>query len=127
MSSLNQKSLDRLKGVKQVLIDILIEASKYSPYEFQIAPFGGLRTAEEQNGLFLKKASKCDGYKNISEHQKGTAFDIFLMINGAASWDKDKLTKVARHIQEVAEFDFKTKLTWGGDWTKFKDMPHFQL
>jgi peptidoglycan L-alanyl-D-glutamate endopeptidase CwlK len=123
---MNQRSLDRLKGVKQVLIDILIEASKDTPYPFEIPPFGGLRTAEDQHGLFLKKVSKCDGYNTKSEHQKGTAFDIFLLINGTASWDKEKLTKVARHIQEVAK-DKNIKLTWGGDWTSFKDLPHFQL
>ena len=126
MNKLNQRSLDRLKGVKQVLIDICIEASKDSPYEFQIPPFGGLRTAEEQHGLFLKKVSKCDGYNKKSYHQTGKAFDIFLMINGAASWDKQKLTVVARHIQAVA-LDHKLKLDWGGDWKSFKDMPHFQI
>lgn len=123
---MNQRSLDRLKGVKQILVDILVEASNDSPYPFEIPPFGGLRTAEEQNGLFLKKVSKCDGYKNKSEHQKGTAFDIFLLINGTASWDKVKLEKVARHLQEVAK-DSKIKLDWGGDWKSFKDMPHFQI
>lgn len=124
---LNQRSLDRLKGVKQCLIDILIEASKTSPYEFQIPPFGGIRTAEEQNGLFLKKVSKCDGYSKISEHQKGTAFDIFLMIEGKASWDKTKLAAVANHIKQVAKNKFNTSLTWGGSWSSFPDYPHFQL
>jgi len=27
----------------------------------------------------------------------------------------------------VALDDFGVKLEWGGDWTKFVDMPHFQL
>ena len=124
---MNQRSLDRLKGVKQILIDILIEASKNSPYNFEIPAFGGLRTAEDQNQLFKKGVSKCDGFKNKSEHQKGTAFDIFLLIGGQASWDKDKLTKVARHIQGVALDDFGVKLDWGGDFRNFIDMPHFQL
>jgi peptidoglycan L-alanyl-D-glutamate endopeptidase CwlK len=124
--TLNQRSLDRLKGVKQILIDILIEAAKDSPYEFQIPADGGLRTAARQKELFDKKLSKCDGYKNKSYHQTGNAFDIFLLIEGRASWDKAALTKTARHIQSVAEFDFKTKLEWGGDW-KWKDMPHFQI
>lgn len=124
---MNQRSLDRLKGVKQVLIDICVTASKDSPYPFEIPAMGGLRTAEDQNALFTKKVSKCDGYNTKSEHQKGTAFDIFLLINGTASWDKEKLTKVARHIQSVALDDFKIKLEWGGDWSKFPDFPHFQI
>lgn len=124
---LNQRSLDRLKGIKQCLIDLLIEASKTSPYEFQIPADGGLRTAEQQNALFLKKVSKCDGYNTLSEHQKGTAFDIFLLIDGKASWDKTKLTETATHIKQVAKEKFKISLTWGGDWKNFKDLPHFQL
>ena len=124
---LNQRDLDRLKGVKQCLIDLLIEAAEDSPYEFHIPADGGLRTAEMQNALFLKKVSKCDGYNTISEHQKGTAFDIFLLIDGKASWDKVKLTETAKHIKQVAKDKFKISLTWGGDWKTFKDLPHFQL
>jgi hypothetical protein len=126
MPVLNQRSLDRLKGVKQVLIDILIEAAKDSPYEFQIPADGGLRTAEMQNALFFKKVSKCDGYIKLSEHQTVTAFDIFLLIDGKASWDKAKLTIVARHIQKVAKEKHNINLIWGGSW-KWKDMPHFEI
>lgn len=123
---MNQRSLDRLKGVKQALIDILIEASKDTPYPFEIPPFGGLRTAEDQHGLFLKKVSKCDGYTKLSAHQKGTAFDIFLLINGTASWDKDKLKATMYHIKEVAK-DKGIELNLGCDWKSFPDFPHAEI
>jgi peptidoglycan L-alanyl-D-glutamate endopeptidase CwlK len=136
---MNQRSLDRLKGVKQVLIDILIEASKDTPYPFEIPSFGGLRTAEEQNGLFLRKASTKDGYNKKSNHQLGMAADIYLN-KEVKMWDPIKLEKVARHIQAVALDDFKIKLYWGGDWDndgltkaqgdkdeKFIDYPHLEL
>ena len=124
---MNQRSLDRLKGVKQVLIDILIEASKDTPYPFEIPPFGGMRTAEDQHGLFLKKVSKCDGYNKLSAHQKGTAFDIFLLINGTASWDKDKLRATMYHIKAVALDSYKIKLSCGCDWKGFPDFPHAEI
>jgi hypothetical protein len=136
---LNQRSLDRLKGVKQCLIDILIEAAKDSPYEFQIPPFGGIRTAEEQNGLFVRGASTKDGYNKKSNHQLGMAADIYLN-KEVKMWDAVKLEKVARHIQEVALDEFKIKVYWGGDWDndgltkaqgdkdeKFVDYPHLEL
>jgi hypothetical protein len=139
MNKLNQRSLDRLKGVKQVLIDILNEAIKTSPYEFQIPPFGGLRTAEEQHGLFLKKTSTKDGYNRKSNHQFGMAVDIFLP-KEAKMWDAEKLEKVARHIQGIALDNHKIKVYWGGDWDndgltraqgdkdeKFIDYPHLEL
>jgi hypothetical protein len=136
---LNQRSLDRLKGVKQILIDILIEAAKDSPYEFQIPPFGGCRTEKEQYALFLKKASTKDGKIKKSNHQFGMAVDIYLW-KETKMWDALKLEKVARHIQSVALDEFKTKLYWGGDWDndgltkaqgdkdeKFVDYPHLEL
>lgn len=124
--SLNQRSIDRLKGVDPRLITILIEASQTSPFEFQIPPDGGLRTAERQNELFKARASKCDGYRTLSEHQKGTAFDIYLMIDGKASWDKPRLKQVMYHIKEVA-LRHNVALNLGCDWTKFIDYPHAQI
>jgi peptidoglycan L-alanyl-D-glutamate endopeptidase CwlK len=124
---LSQRSLDRLIGVEPILISIVKEAIKESPYDFGIPPFGGKRTADEQHGLFLKKVSKADGYVKKSYHQSGKAFDIFIYIDGKPTWDKKYYPKVARHIQKVAKEKFDVSLVWGGDWTKFVDMPHFEI
>jgi peptidoglycan LD-endopeptidase CwlK len=133
---MNTRSLERLKGVNPILIDILIEAQKDSPHRFEIPRDGGLRTTERQQELYSygrtdksrKIITYTDGVIKKSEHQKGTAFDIFILLpNRKASWDKKLLTEVARHIQKVAKEKFNVDLTWGGDWTKFKDLPHFQL
>lgn len=144
--TLNQRSLDRLKGVKQILIDILIEAAKDSPYEFQIPPDGGLRTDARQFELFKKGASKKDGITKKSNHQPkadgfGWAGDIYLSKEvGKEMWNAAKLEIVARHIQKIALEKFKTKVYWGGDWDndgltkaqgdkdeKFIDYPHLEL
>jgi peptidoglycan L-alanyl-D-glutamate endopeptidase CwlK len=124
---LSTASLDRLKDVNPTLIKIALAGIVDSPYEFQIPPFGGRRTAEEQHGLFLKKVSKCDGFNDISEHQKGTAFDIFVLIDGKASWDKKYYKPIADHLIKIAKEQFNTQLTWGGSWVKFPDAPHFQI
>jgi peptidoglycan LD-endopeptidase CwlK len=133
---MNTRSLERLKGVNPILIDILIESQYNSPHRFEIPRDGGLRTTERQQELYSygrtdksrKIITYTDGVIKKSEHQKGTAFDIFILLpNRKASWDKKLLTEVARHIQKVAKEKFNVDLTWGGDWTKFKDLPHFQL
>ena len=126
MSKLNQRSLDRLKGISPILITILIEAAESSPIEFQIPQDGGLRTPERQNELFTAKKSLCDGYKKLSKHQGGTAFDIFLMIDGKASWDKPRLKQVMYHIKEVA-LKHNVSLNLGCDWVKFIDYPHAEI
>lgn len=131
---MNQRSLDRLKGVKQILVDILVEASKDSPYPFEISPDGGKRTAERQNELFKKGASKCDGFIKKGKHQTGDAYDIYLNKEvGAAMWDKAKLKKVQHHIKEVAQMEFGVTLSLGCDWLKKPtdefgwDCPHGEL
>lgn len=127
MFKLSQTSFNRLKGIKPILIEIVTEAIQTSPIDFGIPADGGLRTAERQNELFKAGKSKMDGYKKIGNHQGGNAFDIYAFVDGKASWDRTHLTTIARHIQKVAKEKFNVDLVWGGDWTKFVDMPHFEL
>ena len=127
MYKLSKRSYERLNGVDAILIGILTEAIKESPFDFGIPRNGGLRTAKEQNELYKKGRSRLDGFKNKSYHQTGKAFDIFAYVDGSASWEEEHLTPIARHIQEVAKEKFDIQLTWGGDWKSFIDMPHFQI
>lgn len=124
---LSKRSYTRLNGIDAILIAILTEAIKESPYDFGIPRYGGLRTSEDQYILYKKGRSRCDGFKKLSYHQSGKAFDIYAYVDGKASWDKDQLRAIARHLKTVAKEQFNIELTWGGDWTSFVDMPHFQI
>ena len=126
MYKLSKRSLGRLEGINPVLIDIVKEAIKNSPYDFGIPNYGGLRTTEDQQTLFNNGVSKCDGVKRKSYHQSGNAFDIYAYVDGKASWNKSQLRLIARHIQNIAKRDFNVYLKWCGDFRSFKDMPHFQ-
>lgn len=123
---LSRRSIDRLKGVDQVLIDILKEAITDSPFDFGIPQDGGKRTAARQNELYNLKKSKCDGYIKKSRHQSGKAFDIYAYVDGKASWDKNHLLPIAKHIQDVAKKK-GVSLVWGGNWGDFTDLPHFEI
>lgn len=127
MYKLSKRSLSRLENVKPILIAIVVEAIKDSPHDFGIPQHGGKRTADEQNLLYKNKKSKCDGFEKKSYHQTGNAFDIYGYVDGKATWNKEILTEIARHIQKVAMERYNVDLTWGGDWTRFVDMPHFQI
>jgi peptidoglycan L-alanyl-D-glutamate endopeptidase CwlK len=124
---LSKRSIEHLKGVNPLLIAIVVDAIRDSPHDFGIPGTGGLRTAEEQNGLYKMGKSKADGYIRKSYHQTGNAFDIYGYVNGKATWDKKVLTEIADHIKKTAMNQYGVKITWGGDWTKFVDMPHFQI
>lgn len=124
---LSRRSLVRLNGVNSILIAIAVDAVRKSPFDFGIADMGGLRTAVEQHRLYLDGKSKLDGYVNQSKHQKGLAFDIVCYKENKITWDEDVFRAVAAHIRKVAKEQYNHELTWGGDWMKFVDMPHFEL
>jgi len=126
MYKLSKKSLSRLEGIDPVLFEIVKEAIKESPIDFGVPSSGGLRTAEDQNELFTKGVSKCDGYNKKSRHQTGKAFDIYAYVDGKASWDTQHLTDIANHILKIAKDQFNVNLIWGGTW-KWKDLPHYEI
>lgn len=94
------------------------------------------RTPEEQHKLFLQrpKVTNADSWQSI--HNYGLAFDIVLLIDKdgdgnfeTASWDtlKDFDGDKVSDWMEVTNY-FKSKgWTWGGDWKKIKDAPHFEF
>ncbi len=132
---LSKRSLANLQSVDPLLIAIMVDSIKDSPYDYGIPSTGGVRTDEEQHKLFLDGKSKCDGYDKKSKHQPkelrgmkiGKAVDFYGYVNGGATWDTAILTAIARHIQKVAKDRYNINLTWGGDWKSFRDMPHLQL
>lgn len=134
---LSRSSKKNIKGIDARLIKLVNEVLKVSEIDFGIPGYGGFRTAQEQNNLFHKrpKVTQIDGFKRISYHQSGFAFDIFVYDEHGACWDcKDKYKVIAdsfkvkfEEMKESGIFTEQEKLEWGGDWIRFKDLPHFQL
>ena len=131
---LSNTSRQRLYCIDNVLIDIIEEAIKDSPIDFGIPNDGGLRTAARQAEMYAQgrttkgaKITNADGIKKKSYHQSGKAFDIYAFVDGKASWEHKHYEPIARHLQKVALDKFGVQLEWGGDWSRFKDLPHFQI
>lgn len=126
---LSKRSIGRLRNVNPLLIAIAVDGIKDSPFDFGIPQHGGKRTPDEQNLLFkqIPKVTNADGFIKKSYHQSGDAFDIFAYVDRRASWDIKHLTAIARHLQKIAKEKYNIKLTWGGDFRSFKDLPHFQI
>jgi len=127
---LSKTSKERLVGVDPSLVLLIEESLKVSPIDFGIPQYGGLRTAPEQNSLFKKGVSKCDGFKTKSNHQTGKAVDVYAFVNGKASWDTEHLALIAGVILATA-FRLGIKIRWGGTFgsneMKGWDRPHFEL
>lgn len=128
MYKLSKRSLNRLDGVNPILIAIAVDSIRESPYDFGIPQHGGKRTSDEQNLLFkqIPKVTYKDGFIKKSYHQTGKAFDIFIIVNGKATWESKYYIEVSDHILSIARDKYKVDLQWGGSW-RMKDLPHFQI
>lgn len=121
-----KNSIKNMTGVNPKLIDIAELALDLSPIDFGIPSDGGLRTAQEQLALFKRGKSQLNGYDKLSNHQSGSALDVFAYVDGKASWDEAHLTTIAAAMLEAA-IRLDVPLGWGGHWKSFKDMPHFEV
>ena len=121
-------------SVRAVVTKIINECNKRLTGRAQVRISQGLRTDAEQTELYNKgrttagkKVTNAKAGQSI--HNYGFAVDIVLIIDGkTASWD----TKADWDGDKVADWNecvevFKANgWVWGGDWTSFKDMPHFE-
>ncbi|WP_373947319.1 M15 family metallopeptidase [Paracoccus marcusii] len=91
----------------------------------------GTRTYEEQNKLYAKgrfgnigpKVTNARG--GYSNHNFGIAWDIGIF-DGGKYLDGDSQEEIQWYISaaETANLD---GLDWGGNWTTFKDRPHYEV
>lgn len=137
MAKFGKRSLDNLKGVHPSLILLMSTAICDTPIDFTIVE--GVRTKKRQQELYLQGRTNpgnivtyADGVRSKSNHQIkadgfGHAVDIYPYIDGGVKMnDVASLRVIANHIKNTAK-RIGIKITWGGDWTKPFDPPHFQL
>lgn len=116
----SKRSRENLSTVKHELQELFYAAIADSPYDFVVTC--GIRTLEQQKVLVATGKSKT----MKSKHLTGDAVDIAVLVDGKVTWDGKYYKPVAAHILKVAK-KLGIKVTWGGSWVSFVDMPHFQL
>lgn len=117
---LGQRSIDRLKGVHPDLVKIVKLALTKVDRDFTVGE--GLRTIETQRKYVAEGKSKTMN----SRHLTGHAVDLWPLVDGKVTWDWKYYYPLADAMKEAAK-ELGVPLEWGGDWTSFKDGPHFQL
>lgn len=146
-------SLSRLKTVHPNLQAVVKRAIQISEIDFSVVQGG--RTLDEQRKLYGKgrNAAQCvlvgvpaiyarpgeakvtwvvpeKGNHVIKSDGFGRAVDLAPFINGRIEWDDSgKLgawPKIASAMKRAAR-ELGVKITWGGDWVKTPDRPHFEL
>ncbi|KQW83207.1 M15 family metallopeptidase [Brevundimonas sp. Root1279] len=117
---LSQRSLRNLEGVHPQLVALVREALALSPVDFLITE--GLRTPERQAALVRAGASRTLN----SRHLTGHAVDVAAFVDGRVRWDWPLYPRIARAFKAAAERQ-GTAIVWGGDWSRLRDGPHFEL
>ena len=100
-----------------------------------------VRTFAEQAALYAQGRTApgkivTNAPAGLSIHNYGLAFDIVLLLDNdgdgkyeTASWDTatdfdhNGISTWMKCVQIAKKHGFE----WGGDWTSFKDLPHFQM
>lgn len=117
---LSQRSLDRLVGVHPHLVAVVVRAIQLSAVDFVVTD--GVRTVTRQRQLVADGKSKTMD----SRHLTGHAVDVAALVAGKVSWTWSHYEQIADAFKRAAA-ELKTPIVWGGDWTTFRDGPHFEL
>lgn len=117
---LSVSSKQKLAGVNPDLVRVVQRAIQITEIDFRVTE--GLRSYERQVALVKAGASKT----LKSRHLTGHAVDLVALVNNEARWDWPLYSKLADAMKKAAE-EVGVKIVWGGDWTTFKDGPHFEL
>lgn len=116
-------------SVRVEVSEIIDQCNKELTGRAQVRIAQGYRTNAEQDALFNQRPKVTNAKGGQSIHNYGFAVDIVLIIDGkTASWETNKdWDDDKKHDWMEVVAIFKSKgWNWGGDWTSFKDMPHFE-
>lgn len=117
---LSTRSDQRLAGVHPDLVKIVRLVAERTPIDFAVLE--GLRTIERQKQLVASGASQT----MKSRHLDGHAVDLAPMDAGEISWAWPLYHQLAPIVKAAAQ-ELRIPIEWGGDWSSFKDGPHWQL
>lgn len=140
---LSKLSLSRLVGVNPELVNVVKRAIEITGQDFLVVE--GVRTKEQCYINYGKgrTASQCQA-KNVpikyaqpklskvtwlndplaSKHVTGKAVDL---VPYPVDWnDLNKFRKISVAVKAAA-VELNVEISWGGDWARTKDYPHFEL
>jgi peptidoglycan L-alanyl-D-glutamate endopeptidase CwlK len=115
---LGKRSTDNLIGVHPDLVRVVKRALELSPVDFTVIE--GLRTKERQAELLKQGFTRTMN----SRHIIGQAVDIVPL---PVDWNNPKPFGLVAEAMKKAADELGVKITWGGDFKTFVDLPHYQI
>lgn len=110
MFTLSQRSIAKLDGVDDRLVDVVCRAIEITTVDFAV--IDGLRTPEKQLEYFNKGASHI---KTGGTHVAGKAVDLMAYIDDRASWEIKLYDNIADAMKQAA-IEKNVPLRWGAAW-----------
>lgn len=124
---LGTNSRAKLKGVHPDLVRVVERAIQLSQIDFRVTE--GVRSLARQKQLLAAGASKTLKSRHIPAINRSglaEAIDIVCLVGGKVRWDWPLYPIAAKAFKEAAK-ELGVPITWGGDWPRFRDGPHFEL
>ena len=107
--NLSKRSLKKLNGVDETLVEVVKLAIGYTVVDFGVTY--GLRTLKEQKKLYDSGRSQT----MKSKHLTGDAVDLMAYVDGKASWELNLYDDLADAMKWAAS-ENDTKIRWGAAW-----------
>jgi len=115
---LGKRSTDNLAGVHPDLVRVVKRALELSEVDFTVIE--GLRTKERQAELLKQGFTRTMN----SRHIVGQAVDIVPL---PVDWNNKARFGLVAAAMKKAAAELGVKITWGGDFKTFVDLPHYQI
>lgn len=126
-NSFSARSRKNLQGVHPDLIRICERALELSPMDFTVVE--GLRAIERQRVLFAEGKSLTMNSRHLPQPDGyGHAVDLYPFYEGRVQVNAhaSAYRQIAEAMKTAAK-DLGLTITWGGDWKRLQDTPHYQL
>lgn len=128
---LGKRSADNLVGVHPKLVEVVKRALELSAVDFTVIE--GVRTPERQKELYAQGRTvpgKIVTKSLVSRHfvNESTGFGHAVdIVPLPIDWNNPKPFYFVADAMKKAAAELGVKITYGGDWTTFKDLPHYQM
>lgn len=106
---LSQRSIERLDGVDDRLVDVVCRAIEITTVDFGVTE--GLRTVETQRQYVATGKSQTMDSKHLTGH----AVDLVAYINGQVAWELNLYDNIADAMKQAA-IEKNVAIKWGAAW-----------
>lgn len=122
---LSSRSLARMEGVHPDLVKVIQRAIELTPYDFGVSE--GLRSIETQREYYRKGKSQTMDSQHLAQSDGfGHAVDLYVLVNGDATWEHKYFRKVIQAVFTAA-IELGVQVEAGALWRDFLDSPHVAL